>query len=51
MENGFEEMKKSREEDNKNLGEQIEDAHIKLAECKAAQETEIKRIDNLLKAL
>ena len=51
MKNGFEEMKKSREGDNKLLGEQIGDVHMKLAECKAAQEAEITRIDNLLKAL
>ena len=51
MKNGFEEMKKSKEEDNKKLCEQIGDVHMKLAECKSAQEEEITRIDNLLKDL
>ena len=46
MKNGFEEMKKSKEEDNKKLCEQIGDVHMKLAECKSAQEEEITRIDN-----
>ena len=51
MKNDFEEMKKAREEDNKQLGVELGDIYIKLAERKDAQEAETARVNNLLKAL
>ena len=51
MKNDFEEMKKVREEDNKQFGEKLGDIYIKLAEQKAGQEAETTRVNNLIKSL
>ena len=51
MKNDFEEMKKVREEDNKQFGEKLGDIYLKLADHKTAQEAETTRVNNLIKSL
>ena len=51
MKNDFEEMKKIREEDNKQFGEKLGDIYLKLADHKTAQEAETTRVNNLIKTL